>query len=114
MPNISMKKKVPISDTGTASVGIKRAAKVAQEQIDHQRNQHERFEQGVQHLLDRSIQEFGNVVADFEVHAGREGFLFDLLELSLTFSITSVALEPGVCLSTIAAEGSPSMSEYRS
>src|SRR5436309_2926407 len=63
--------------------GNERAAEVSEEQIDHQRNQHEGFKQGVQHLLDRSVQKAGNVIADRIVHGRRERFFLDRLQLLL-------------------------------
>ena len=60
-----------------------RGTQIPEEHEDHQRHQHEGLEQGVQHLLDRGVQEVGNVVGEFIVHAGRERFLLDLLELLL-------------------------------
>ena len=49
-----------------------RGTPVPEEQEDHQGHQHEGLEQGVEHLLDGGLQEGGDVVADLEVHAGRE------------------------------------------
>ena len=60
-----------------------RGAPVAEEQEDHQGHQHEGLEQRVQHLLDGRLQEAGDVVADLEVHAGRERLRLELLELVL-------------------------------
>ena len=60
-----------------------RGTPISEEQEDHQRDQHEGLEQGVEHLLDRGLQEAGNVVADLKVHARRERLLLDLLELLL-------------------------------
>ena len=54
-----------------------RGTPIPEEQKDHQRHQHEGLEQGVEHLLDRGLQEAGNVVADLKVHAGRERLLLE-------------------------------------
>ena len=60
-----------------------RGSQIPEEHVDHEGHQDERLEQGVQHLLDRGVQELGDVVGEFVVHPGREGFLLDLLELRL-------------------------------
>ena len=59
------------------------AADVSQEEKDHQGHQYECFQQRVQHLLDRGIQEAGNVVADRIVHPRREHVFLEFLELHL-------------------------------
>ena len=43
---------VPISDTGTAISGISVARTLPEEQEDHDHHQHERLDQGVDHLVD--------------------------------------------------------------
>ena len=60
-----------------------RGSQVPEEHVDHERHQDERLEQGVQHLLDRGVQELGDVVGEFVVHPGRERLLLDLLEFRL-------------------------------
>ena len=60
-----------------------RGSQVPEEHVDHEGHQDERLEQGVQHLIDRGLQELGDVVGEFVVHPGGEGFLLDLLEFLL-------------------------------
>src|SRR5512135_277245 len=60
-----------------------RRTPVTEEEEDHQGHQHERLEQGVEHLVDGGLQEGGDVVADLIVHTGRERLRLDLLQLLL-------------------------------
>src|SRR5512135_3704769 len=60
-----------------------RGTPIPEEQVDHQRHEHEGLEQGVEHLLDGGLQEGGNVVADLKVHARREHLRLERLELLL-------------------------------
>ena len=50
------------------------------------------------------------LILDYSMPGGNDCRLISS-NFSLTFSMTTVALEPGVCLRTMAAEGFPSMSE---
>src|SRR5262249_29419028 len=52
--------------------------------VDHQRHQNERLEEGMQHLFDGGVQEFGDVVGELVVHFGRE-LLLQLPEFLLDF-----------------------------
>ena len=53
-PNIHMKMKAPISDTGMVTIGTSVARSDAQEDEDHEHDQHDRFDDGVEHVVDRA------------------------------------------------------------
>ena len=63
-PNAVMTKKVPINDTGIATIGMIAARQRLQEQDDDDGDQNNRLEQGLDHLVDRLLNELGGVVGD--------------------------------------------------
>ena len=68
----SMTANVPISDTGTAIKRDQRGADIAQEQEDHDHHQHERLDQGVDHLIDALEHERRRIVGRLVGDALRE------------------------------------------
>ena len=54
-PNRNMAANVPISDTGTASIGMMRGAPVLQEQQHHEEHQDHRLDQRLDDFLDRDL-----------------------------------------------------------
>src|SRR5947208_11748810 len=59
----------------------------------------------MQHFFDGGVQEFGNVVGEFVVHAGRERFLLDLLEFLLDFLNDGGGVGAGTLLENDGARG---------
>ena len=71
-PNSAMKKKVPISDTGMATIGMTAARQVCRNRIDHQHDEQDRLEDRLDHRVDRLLDELGRVVDDVVLEARRE------------------------------------------
>ncbi len=59
----------------------------------------------MQHLFDGGVQEVGNVVGEFVVHAGRERFLLHLLEFLLDFLNDGGGVGAGSLLENDGARG---------
>ena len=72
-PAIASTAKVPTSEIGIARTGMIEAPRLLQENDDHQHDQHDRLEQGVQDRVDRLRDELGRVVDDAVFEAAREG-----------------------------------------
>ena len=89
-----MTKKVPISDTGMATIGNDRGAPGLQEQDDDQHHQHDRFEQRLDHLVDRLLNELGGVVGDAVAHP-RGKLLASSPMVASTLAAVASAFEPG-------------------
>ncbi len=67
--------KVPISDSGTATLGIRVAGDVAQEQEDHHHHQRDRQHQLELHVVDRGADGGGAVGQHLHVEIPRQGRL---------------------------------------
>ena len=93
-PMASITAKVPISDTGTAISGISVARSIAQEQEHHDHDQHERLDQGVDHLVDALEHERGRIVGGLVGDALGE-LRLQALHTAWTPSAVARALAPG-------------------
>ncbi len=71
-PNIAMKKNVPISDTGMATIGMTAARQVCRKMMIDQHDEQHRFENGLDHGVDRLADELGRIVDDGVLDAGRK------------------------------------------
>ena len=63
-PNRLITKKVPTSETGIATIGMIGRAPGLQEQDHHQHDQHDRLDDGLDHGVDRLLDELGRIVDD--------------------------------------------------
>ena len=91
-----------------------RGAPVLQKQEHHQGHQYKRFDQRMDHLVNRRVQKARYIVAHLVVIPAGNELCFSSAIRVLMSAMTWLALEPGSCLSMMAADGRPSNLETTS